>query len=258
MDWLANHSENGQTFQRYCAFSHNKPEGERQILYLQPLEEFQPDQPDLETLRKFMTAYFGLEVRLLDPPKSLDRVTTRADVLLGHMQLLTGDLLDLLEEQLPEDAFCVLGVTNQDLYPQEDWSFVFGVARFSDRVGVYSLARYDPVFFRQPRPDNWKTRALQRSCKVLAHETGHMLGLAHCIHYHCVMNGSNHLAELDSQPLFLCPLCLRKLNYSLKPDLGQRYRELAQFCEQQKLQEESEWLAQRLKETAESRPKSTP
>ncbi len=70
--------------------------------------------------------------------------------------------------------------------------------------------------------------------------------------------GSNHLAELDSQPLFLCPLCLRKLHSSLNLDLDQRYQELARFCEQQKLEEESEWLTQRLKETAQSRPKATP
>jgi archaemetzincin len=31
--------------------------------------------------------------------------------------------------------------------------------------------------------------------KVLTHETGHLFGLAHCVYFHCVMNGSNHLQK---------------------------------------------------------------
>jgi bacterioferritin len=37
--------------------------------------------------------------------------------------------------------------------------------------------------------------SLRRSCKVLAHEIGHMFGLSHCVFFHCLMNGSNSLAE---------------------------------------------------------------
>ena len=38
---------------------------------------------------------------------------------------------------------------------------------------------------------------------------GHLLGMAHCVHFACCMNGSGHLAEDFAQPIFLCPVCLR-------------------------------------------------
>lgn len=42
------------------------------------------------------------------------------------------------------------------------------------------------------------------------------MSIQHCIFFHCVMNGSNHLAETDSQPLHICPIDLRKLHYSTR------------------------------------------
>ena len=36
---------------------------------------------------------------------------------------------------------------------------------------------------------------LRRSCKVLAHETVHLPGIAHCVFYSYLMTGSNHFAE---------------------------------------------------------------
>ena len=103
---------------------------------------------------------------LSEPIKDLEP-TTREDFLTHKEQWLAGPILDRLEEELPPDAYCVLGVTTYDIYPKEDWSFVFGLARLKGRVGVYSLARYDPKFFSQPRPLDWEKKALERSLKVL-------------------------------------------------------------------------------------------
>ena len=47
---------------------------------------------------------------------------------------------------VPKDAYCMLSVTMEDLYPRESWNFVFGLANFSSRTGVFSFVRYDPVF----------------------------------------------------------------------------------------------------------------
>ena len=52
-----------------------------------------------------------------------------------------------MAKSMPADAFCVSGITMCDLYPRDDWNFVFGLARLGDGVGVYSLARYTPGFF---------------------------------------------------------------------------------------------------------------
>ena len=45
----------------------------------------------------------------------------------------------------------------------------------------------------------------------MTHEIGHMLGIRHCIYYECGMNGSNHIRECETRPLFYCVVCFRKL-----------------------------------------------
>lgn len=47
---------------------------------------------------------------------------------------------------LPPDAYAMIGITPTDLYPASSWNFVFARPSLTGRVGVYSLARYDPVF----------------------------------------------------------------------------------------------------------------
>jgi len=79
-------------------------------------------------------------------------------------------------------------------------------------VGVFSFARYGPSV-----EDEWFNSTsmggdfsaalvssdyqvlLRRCCRVLTHEGGHVIGLKHCIHFECLMNGSNSM-EVLSQP----------------------------------------------------------
>ena len=46
----------------------------------------------------------------------------------------------------PSDAFCILGMTKIDIYPRDEWNFVFGLADTGTQSGVFSFARYDPYF----------------------------------------------------------------------------------------------------------------
>lgn len=62
------------------------------------------------------------------------------------------------------------------------------------------------------------------------------------------MNGSNHLAESDSRPMHLCPVCLRKLYSSIRFDLVKRYEALQIFYKEVGFDEEAKWVAARLKE----------
>ena len=82
--------------------------------------------------------------------------------------------------------------------------------------------------------------------KVLAHETGHMFGLTHCVYFRCVMNGSNHLQESDRRPLHLCPVCLRKLQFTVGFDVVKRYEALGRFYKQAGLKDEGAWVDRRL------------
>jgi archaemetzincin len=251
-DWLANFAEVGQTFEQFVQSQPNRPDARRKKLYLQPLGDFSAsDGPALNQLREFMAAFFMMEVDLL-PPLSLAQthLTSRHNRWTGQVQLLTGDILNLLQTRLPEDGFALLGITMTDLYPESSWNFVFGQASLRDRVGVYSFARYDPRFYGQEAAPDTRKLVLRRSCKVLAHETGHMFGIAHCVWYRCVMNGSNHLAEADARPLHLCPVDLRKLQWSIGFDVVERYRRLRNFDRRAGFEDEAHWLDQRLRHLA--------
>jgi len=116
-----------------------------------------------------------------------------------------------------------------------------------DRVGVFSFARYDPAFFGDKRNDDFPALMLERSCKILFHETCHMFGMQHCIFYRCVVNGTNHLEESDSQPLHLCPVCLHKLQWSVGFDVADRYRNLQKVHNRIGLKKEANWMTGRLK-----------
>jgi archaemetzincin len=153
---------------------------------------------------------------------------------------------DVLLPRLPSDAVCYLGITMADLYPAPSWNFVFGEASFNRRVGVYSLVRYTNRFWGRPETDASKRLFLQRSFKVLAHETGHMFSIAHCTANECLMNGSNSLDETDRGTIFLCPVCLHKLQFNLKLDVRRRYRQLREIYVRAGYDDLAEWLRRRL------------
>jgi archaemetzincin len=243
-DWLAEHEEPGQTVRQFLASAPNRVVAPRDTIVVQPLGELTGFRgPDLAVQADFLGRYFGLAVRTrkrLDP----DTLPLSPREHLGHRQLLTPAVLDALRLRLPEDAYCLLAVTAIDLYPEPSWNFVFGQANLRERVGVFSLARYDAAFFGQPPSD--RGLVARRTLQVLAHEVGHMFGMHHCIAYACVMNGSNHQEESDRTPLHLCAVCLEKLHRVARVPLVARYRGLHEFYLAQGLEPEARWVADRL------------
>jgi archaemetzincin len=248
-DWLAEHYEAGQTFNQFVDSKAAQPGKIHSKIYLQPLGELPKSQiPLLEKLREYAAAYFAMEVKVLPSLAISDNnLTTRINPYTGNRQILTSDVLARLKKHIPSDAFCVLAITMEDLYPEPSWNFVFGQASLGERVGVYSFARYDPAFYGEKRGKDYEKVLLKRSCKVLVHETAHMFGLQHCIYFKCVLNGSNHLKESDSRPMHLCPVCIRKLQYSIGFDVVARYIKLLQFYKKAGFDGEAQWMVKRLK-----------
>lgn len=247
-DWLAVHRESGQTYDRFVRSKPNRPDKVRRKIYLQPLGEFPEGKiPLAERLKEYAGAYFDLPVEVLPAlALSVENITTRANPYTRNRQILTGDVLNILKKKIPADAFCVLAVTMEDLYPEPSWNFVFGQASLRERVGVYSFARYDPAFYGRKRGKDYEEILLRRGCKVLAHETDHMFGLEHCIYFKCALNGSNHLKESDSRPMHLCPVCLRKLQHGIGFDVVVRYRNLFRFYQKAGFDNEARWVTKRL------------
>jgi archaemetzincin len=247
-DWLAVHPEPGQSFDQFVQSRPNRPDKKRNVIYLLPLGEFPHGQaPPVDALREYAAAFFALEVRVL-PALGLSeqRITTRRNATSGNRQLLTTDILAILKTRIPDDGFCLLGITMEDLYPDPSWNFVFGQASLRERVGVYSFVRYDPAFYGRPRGEDYEKTLLRRRSKVLVHETGHLFGLQHCLYYHCAFNGSNHLAESDARPLHACPVDLHKLYESIGFDVTRRYANLYRFYRKVGFDDEAEWTRARL------------
>jgi archaemetzincin len=244
-DWLSIAKERGQTFERFTRATSNRPDADRHKIYLQPLGDFLPEESELlQHLQRFGSAFFARQVHLL-PAIVVEGsgITTRRNRYTDELQLKTRDILALLARRLPGDACSLLAVTVHDLYPHDTWSFVFGEALVDDRLGVFSVARYDPRFYDKAEDP---ALVLRRSCKVFAHETCHMFGMLHCVFFNCLMNGSNHLAESDRRPLHLCPVDLRKLHWSLAFDIVDRYRRLLTFWTEAGVTSEAQWIERRL------------
>lgn len=228
-DWLAQHHEPGQTFEQFVRGRYNRPEGDRRKLVVLPIGALEgPGIPALATVSEFAARFFQLEIRHADATTMQAlRVTSRPRG--KRQQYLTGSILAAMKPRVPADAYALIGVTLDDLYPGSSWNFVFGYASFDERVGVYSFARFDPAFYGQAHGPDTPKLILRRALGLLVHEVGHMFGLRHCVYYHCIMNGCNHLDESDAAPLHLCPVCRRKLHYSVNFDPLVRERQLAEY-----------------------------
>lgn len=248
-EWLAEHPEPGRTFDQFVRSHPEKPGRHRNRIFLQPLGAFREGfSPSVEALKAYARAFFALDVEVLGPLMTDAKgIRDRRNPYTGNRQILTTDILALLKKRLPRDAFCALAITMEDLYPDPSWNFVFGQASFRDRVGVFSFARYDPAFYGEKPGKNDQEILLRRSCKVLAHETCHMFQLEHCVFFKCLMNGSNHLRESDARPLTLCPVCLRKLHFSIGFDVAERYHDLLRFYDAVGFGREAVWVSGRLK-----------
>jgi len=245
-DWLAQHPEPPQTFDDFLRTDTRVPGPQRNVIYLLPLGDFPPDAPPLPALSSIVHAFFALEVRVLPAVKLADVIAKRRiNENSKKRQLLASDVLLWLTKRLPDDAFGLMAVTMEDLYPKESWNFVFGMASLGERVGVQSFARQDPAFFGDPRGEGWKQVALRRATWTLVHEIAHMFGLTHCVHWECVVAGSNHQEESDRRPLHPCPVCLRKLHSSIEFDPAEREANLAKVLGDLGVTDEAEWSTRR-------------
>jgi len=250
-DWMAAHPEPAQSFADYVRSGPNRPRQVRHWLVLQPLGTMTPETRDrMETFRAFLTAYYALPVRT-GGWIPMANAKSRERNLYGRTfrQYLTGDILqNMLLPRVKISTFAVLGVTMDDLYPEESWNYVFGQAWLTHRVGVYSLVRFYPEFWGDERTDAAEHLGLARGLQTLVHETGHMFGVHHCQTYQCVMNGSNSLRESDARPIHLCPECLRKFRWNIGFDVVAHYEALQAFYAAHDMKAEAEWVAKRLHE----------
>lgn len=231
-DWLSVHDEMGQSYARYVLHSPRRSV-DSNAFDIQPLGEFTPTQKHiLQASVQYLRRYFSLPVRMMSklPLNTVPEEMRRIHPVLRVEQLFTPWILrSLLKPRRPADTLGLIAFTTVDLYPGEEWNYVFGQASLDARVGVWSMNRYG-------NPEVEYERVLTRTIKTAVHELSHMLGMEHCIAYECVMNGSNNLEEADRAPVEPCPICLQKLCWKLGCDPVRRSRELLEFTAKEHLQ----------------------
>lgn len=250
-DWLASHDEKGQTFRQYLRSNPNRPTNSRHTIYIQPIGKF--DEQEMRAVRDttdFIHRFYGLKVTTLKTLGAdvIPEKARRVHPSWGDKQWLTSHILyEVLKPKRPADAVAVLALTAHDLWPGENWNFVFGQADLRQRVGVWSMYRNG----KHSTAKEYRT-FLRRTLKTAVHELGHMFSIQHCIAYQCCMNGSNNRSESDRQPLTFCPECVQKIWYACQVDPHERYQRLHEFAKVREMKEEAEdW-----KQAAERVPKS--
>lgn len=140
------------------------------------------------------------------------------EIELGNSSNQVNDLNLYLKSKLPKDGYCLIGITDVDL-KIEGFNYIIGKATLRDRVGVVSYARYTPKwkgYLDSDLPFEW------RLCNTVLHEICHSFAIAHCVYYHCVMNGSN---TGDDRPLLLCPICEKKLIFNIEKSYKVNHQE---------------------------------
>jgi archaemetzincin len=97
----------------------------------------------LKILKKYCECFFyPMKISILKAG-SLINIPNRINEYSQRYQYHAGQILKNLQPKLPADAFCMIAVCLTDLYPRDEWNFVFGLASIKDRTGVFSFARYD-------------------------------------------------------------------------------------------------------------------
>jgi archaemetzincin len=214
-EWRSLFHESEQTFDSYASRHPRSRPGDRSALVVQPLGGVAERHPGLlDRMREYGEAFFGCSARVA-PPVPLDSKA----YLPQRRQYNSSMLLDELAARVPAEAAIYLCLTDQDLFSRGK-KYVFGEGNPLLRAGICSMSRLeasDPSFF------------VRRALRLMTHESGHILGIAHCVTHRCVMQGSNTLEESDGQPLHLCPEDLRKLTWRTGVDRLERYGRLQHF-----------------------------
>ena len=233
-DWLMSHKEYGQTYREYIRFGYHQITNKKNVIYIAPLcFNINPafDQGFITAMIVLaQDYYYDMKVKLLNMNLNLDGVEYR-NYEDGSYQLNANTIIEKLFNEMPDDGYCLLCLTDVDLYndvrvikprkwiyypPPYKNDFCYELDSFKYWVGICSICRFDPNFIleKKPEDENCKIKLyfslLKRSAKLVIKNLGHMLGMRNCIFFKCVMNAFGNMQEFDERPMELCPCCLRK------------------------------------------------
>jgi archaemetzincin len=208
-EWRETYKELHESLNAYLAKQPPKTTEKRSKLYVVRLGTFdKKGNQILEDTKAYLSTFYQIQVSELPPVPTSDIPAIYTRKKSFGLQFKTSIILDsLLPSLMPDSAFALIAFSLYDLYPDDNWNFVFGQASLKNCVGVWSMARLGNYNLN----DSLYKLCRRRTMNVAVHETGHIFGMKHCVQNECCMNGSNSLGESDKQPTWLCWECLAKV-----------------------------------------------
>lgn len=233
-DWLYQHKELGQSYKNYSTGMINQPSKLHNTVFINildenPLQGFLNEEK-IKIIINILGCYYpNVNFELMKKHYSHKdlKIDCRENY---YLQYNAGQTIDNLCKLIPKSGLLIIGVTVDDIYPRDEWNFVYGLANSMYGCAVFSLKRHIEEALEEYQTDDVNKIALyaiKNATKTMIHEIGHLFGIKHCIYYNCIMNGHNHSKE-KSNPFF-CPVCLRKIHYNLKFDIVKMYKSCLEY-----------------------------
>ncbi len=168
LDWLAQFYEPEQSckeFHQTCPFTSDQI-GIDNFIYLVQIESFNQG-VDFDQLVEYSKCFFSeksikvfnfkIDIKKIETNKNKfgfkleieccnikKNLKFRCDHESGHIQIFTESLLGFLALIKPNDACCLIGLTEWDLYVENSDLFVAGLADGNRGVATFSYFRYNP------------------------------------------------------------------------------------------------------------------
>jgi hypothetical protein len=158
------------------------------------------ESPPLELISTFVSCFYSLPVKVLPPILRLSKFYRQFFTIRSHHEKTMASLNIKLEisfnsskkRYLPTHSVCLLfqwlifilmmiGISFSDKVRNYYQTKLNKLASLVSRVGVFSFARYDPVFYGENRDKDYKKLLLWRCLRVVVHEIGHIFGVKHCV-----------------------------------------------------------------------------
>ena len=120
-------------------------------------------------------------------------------------------ILARLTENVPDDTFKILALTQEDLFIPI-LTHVYGEAQLGGTSCIVSTHRLSSGI----SPTVQRDRYLDRITKESAHELGHTFDLRHCKDHQCLMHYCRSIGDVDGKARQFCRYCQVMLDDRLK------------------------------------------
>jgi archaemetzincin len=182
-DWLWEHVEKGLSYKVYITGINTSPSKSHNVIYIQNLdnnmeESFLTDRM-LEHMRILLELYYPpMKAKLNPDNSSLEtlKIDNRNNY---YLQYHAGQAIEKVTKLIPKDGLIIIGLTSYDIYPREEWNFVFGLADKMSGCGIFSFKRYYEELKSQYEGEELQLQVTKLAGKVMLHEVGHLFGLPH-------------------------------------------------------------------------------